>query len=155
MIKFSFILATILFFHLSHELIGQDEVTNISIIEMSKEEMFHLKDSFLLALNPVLLKKGNWSKVDLLQFSRNFIYEQYLENINHLKEKINALQHYESTIERGESNSRLIIKTTFKTDISKKGTIIQVLKYNLVQQGVVILRNSDWKSIKKQLKNRK
>lgn len=154
MIKFRFILTIFLFLHFSNELIGQEKLSNVTIIKMSEQNMYNLKDSFLLALNPVILKEGNWTKNDLLEFSRHFKYEDYLKNINYIKEKIDALKNYKSIIETKESDSGLIIKTSFETKISKKGYITQIVKYHLFKDGEVIIKYTDWKGIKKELKSR-
>lgn len=129
--------------------------TSVTIVQLSEQEYYQLREKQLHSLDQELLRKGNWSDDDLKQFARHFPYKHYLNQLDELKKDVEkiGIQRVQIVASNGDITSKFTIIHSFKGEIYSGGGIGLMIYLNLYKEQNPILTDTYWKKVKKKLKS--
>lgn len=143
----------LLCFSTSAQQLEQDSTT-VTLLRLSEQTYYELREQQLFPLNPELLNKGNWSTEDLKELARHYTYQSYLNQLNDLKSEIQKIGIQLVNIENfsSEPTGTFWIVHSFKSEIYRGGGIGLMIHLNLYEQQNALLTDTHWGKVKKELK---
>lgn len=124
------------------------------IVKLSEQEPFGRQMESLTSLDREQLDYGGWSEEDLKSLANNMPYEDYLSQLNDMKQYLEKIGYKSRIISVGTAASGLNILTVYHSEISS-GSLIHLRKFDLYENDRALLSGVYYDEIYKGLKKAK